>query len=77
LPSSDTGASRSLTPNESRGGGGAERPAEVAALATGLKMVKIPVASANTMKLIERRTFSPWLLGPGPRRSPDHVRQRN
>ncbi len=39
-----------------------ERLDDVAALATGLKMLKIPAASANIMKLIERRTFSPCLL---------------
>src|ERR1700722_19160765 len=73
LPASDTGTSTSLTPNVPCGPGAAEGLDEVAALATGLKMLKIPAARANTMKLIERRTCSPWLLvraapQPGPRR---------
>src|SRR5580692_2447975 len=73
LPASDTGTSTSLTPNVPFGPGAAEGLDEVAALATGLKRLKIPAARANTMKLIERRTCSPWLLvraapQPGPRR---------
>ena len=72
MPASDTGTSTSLTPNVPCGPGAAEGLDAVAALAIGLKMLKIPAASANIMKLIERRTFSPWLLvraapQPGPR----------
>src|ERR1700722_14012007 len=72
LPASDTGTSTSLTPNVPCGPGGAAGLEAVAALAIGLKMLKIPAASANIMKLIERRTCSPWLLvraapQPGPR----------
>ena len=62
LPASDTGTSTSLTPNVPCGPGAAEGLDEVAALATGLKMLKIPATRANIMKLIERRTCSPWLL---------------
>src|SRR3984885_3440567 len=73
LPASDTGTSTSLTPNVPSGPGAAEGLDEAAALAIGLRMLKIPAASANIMKLIERRTCSPWLLvraapPPGPRR---------
>jgi hypothetical protein len=46
-------------PNDPGGAGAAEELDEVAALATGLTMLKIPMASANIVKLIERRTFSP------------------
>jgi hypothetical protein len=49
----------------------------VAALATGLKMLKIPVASANITKLIVRRTFSPWLPVRAARRGPDLLRRRD
>src|ERR1700722_16938110 len=59
LPASDTGTSTSLMPNDPGGAGAAEELDEVAALATGLTMLKIPMASANIVKLIERRTFSP------------------
>jgi hypothetical protein len=76
LFASDTGTSTSLTPNDPGGPGAAEGLDEAAALATGLKMLKIPAASANIMKPIERRTFSPWLPS-GPRRSPDLVRLRD
>src|ERR1700722_6157966 len=61
LSASDTGTSTSLTPNDPGGPSAAEAPDEVAALATGLRLVKIPVARANITMLIERRTFSPWL----------------
>src|ERR1700685_463121 len=61
LPASYTGTSTSLTPNDPDGPGATGGLDRVAAPATGLKMLKIPVASANITKLIERRTFSPWL----------------
>ena len=51
--------------------GVAESLADVAALATGLKMPKMAVASASITTLIKRRTFSPWLLFPAaPQRGP-------
>jgi hypothetical protein len=77
LPSSDTGTSTSLTPNDPCGAGvvaglaEVAEVAEVAALAAGLRRLSIPATRANIVKLIERRTFSPWLLAraapqPGP-----------
>lgn len=62
LSASDTGTSTSRVPNDPDDFGAAEMLADVAALATGLKMLKLlkmPVASASMTALIERRTFSP------------------